>query len=164
MTDCEWSASDDRLNPVLERGEMFKWSEVRRGVFNIQAGYHQRHTLPSYPGYTVSACSSQPSSTTCTSPPQQTKPNPGPSSRTPSQHRNSAGHYLQAHDDVGGVAGGGELCFADKMLGFWPTSCGAQKINSDKKNGKYARYEGSGDDREPGFKMVLWWLLAAVMV
>ncbi|KAH6847413.1 major facilitator superfamily domain-containing protein [Chaetomium sp. MPI-CAGE-AT-0009] len=30
------SASDDRFNPVLEREEKFKWSEVRRGIFNVQ--------------------------------------------------------------------------------------------------------------------------------
>jgi hypothetical protein len=29
------------------------------------------------------------------------------------------------------------------------------KINRDKKNGKYSQYEGSGDDRDPAFKMVL---------
>ncbi|KAK0713164.1 major facilitator superfamily domain-containing protein [Lasiosphaeria miniovina] len=29
------------------------------------------------------------------------------------------------------------------------------KINRDKKNGKYAVFEGSGDDRDPSFKMIL---------
>jgi hypothetical protein len=29
------------------------------------------------------------------------------------------------------------------------------KINRDKKQGKYAQYEGIGDDRDPAFKMVL---------
>jgi hypothetical protein len=29
------------------------------------------------------------------------------------------------------------------------------KINRDKGNGKYAEFEGSGDDRDPNFKMVL---------
>ncbi|KAL2024981.1 hypothetical protein VTK56DRAFT_3680 [Thermocarpiscus australiensis] len=33
---------------------------------------------------------------------------------------------------------------------FW-----CAKINRDKKNGKYAEYEGSGDDRDPYFKMTL---------
>ncbi|AEO68110.1 uncharacterized protein THITE_160239 [Thermothielavioides terrestris NRRL 8126] len=30
------STSSERFNPVLEREEKFKWSEVRRGVFNLQ--------------------------------------------------------------------------------------------------------------------------------
>ncbi|KAL4877908.1 major facilitator superfamily domain-containing protein [Aspergillus karnatakaensis] len=29
------------------------------------------------------------------------------------------------------------------------------KVNRDKRNGKYAKYEGYGDDRDPNFKMVL---------
>jgi hypothetical protein len=29
------------------------------------------------------------------------------------------------------------------------------KINRDKQRGKYAQFEGSGDDRDPQFKMVL---------
>lgn len=29
------------------------------------------------------------------------------------------------------------------------------KINRDKRLGKYAKYEGSGDDRDPSFFMVL---------
>jgi hypothetical protein len=29
------------------------------------------------------------------------------------------------------------------------------KINRDKARGKYARYEGKDDDRDPSFKMVL---------
>ncbi|KAH6623471.1 major facilitator superfamily domain-containing protein [Chaetomium tenue] len=30
------SASGERFNPVLEREERFQWSEVRRGIFNVQ--------------------------------------------------------------------------------------------------------------------------------
>lgn len=30
-----------------------------------------------------------------------------------------------------------------------------RKINRDKRNGKYAEFEGSGDDRDPGFVMIL---------
>lgn len=29
------------------------------------------------------------------------------------------------------------------------------KINRDKANGKYAQWEGKGDDRDPEFRMVL---------
>ena len=29
------------------------------------------------------------------------------------------------------------------------------KINKDKSAGKYERFEGSGDDRDPAFKMIL---------
>lgn len=29
------------------------------------------------------------------------------------------------------------------------------KINRDKRNGRYSQFEGSGDDRDPNFKMVL---------
>ena len=29
------------------------------------------------------------------------------------------------------------------------------KINRDKANGKYAEFEGKGDDRDPKFKMVM---------
>ncbi len=29
------------------------------------------------------------------------------------------------------------------------------KINRDKDSGKYAEYEGCGDDRDPAFKMIL---------
>jgi len=29
------------------------------------------------------------------------------------------------------------------------------KINKDKKIGKYDKHEGSGDDRDPSFKMIL---------
>lgn len=30
-----------------------------------------------------------------------------------------------------------------------------RKINRDKRNGKYAEFEGSGDDRDPAFVMIL---------
>jgi hypothetical protein len=30
-----------------------------------------------------------------------------------------------------------------------------QKINRDKASGKYAQFEGCGDDRDPEFRMVL---------
>lgn len=29
------------------------------------------------------------------------------------------------------------------------------KINKDKRDGKYAQFEGSGDDRDPAFQMIL---------
>lgn len=29
------------------------------------------------------------------------------------------------------------------------------KVNKDKRNGKYAEFEGTGDDRDPGFVMIL---------
>lgn len=29
------------------------------------------------------------------------------------------------------------------------------KVNRDKRNGKYAKFEGTGDDRDPSFVMVL---------
>jgi hypothetical protein len=29
------------------------------------------------------------------------------------------------------------------------------KINRDKRSGKYAEWEGKGDDRDPDFKMVM---------
>lgn len=53
---------------------------------------------------------------------------------------------------------GARGCLADEDI--WQISILANvlwctKINRDKKNGKYDQYIGSGDDRDPGFKMIL---------
>lgn len=47
----------------------------------------------------------------------------------------------------------GLLCYAWFAVLLNVLYC--MKINKDKRNGKYAEYEGSGDDRDPDFVMIL---------
>ncbi|KAK3948900.1 major facilitator superfamily domain-containing protein [Pseudoneurospora amorphoporcata] len=236
----------DRFNPVLEREEKFKWSEVRRGVFNLQVwltatayfailsglysfglflptiindlkitsnpnqtqlwsvipyavatpvtvviafasdhlklrGIMMLFTLPiAIIGYAVIAnvASAQVRfAMTCLMA-------IGMYSSVPCvlvwNSNNSAGHYKRATTSALQLAianaGGFVATFVypskDKpfyhkghtiLLGLLVYAWFAilanvlwcNKINKDKAKGKYERYEGSGDDRDPAFKMIL---------
>ncbi|KAL2176739.1 major facilitator superfamily domain-containing protein [Thermothelomyces heterothallicus CBS 202.75] len=240
------SARDDRFDPVREREEEFKWSEVRRGIFNIQVwlsatayfailsglysfglflptivedlnitegpnetqlwtvipyavatpitvfvamlsdrlnrrGTLMLTTLPiSIVGYAVIAnviSARVRFAMTCLMA-------IGMYASVPCvlvwNSNNSAGHYKRATTSALQLAvancGGFVATFIypskDKplyhkghtiVLGLLVYAWFAilanvlwcAKINKDKRDGKYAQYEGSGDDRDPKFKMVL---------
>ncbi|KAL2421731.1 hypothetical protein ABEF94_000203 [Exophiala dermatitidis] len=61
---------------------------------------------------------------------------------------NEKPYYVKSHHIVLGV-----LCYA--WLGVLLNVLHILKINRDKANGKYDKYIGYGDDREPSFKLVL---------
>ncbi|KAJ4388503.1 hypothetical protein N0V85_007485 [Neurospora sp. IMI 360204] len=236
----------DRFNPVSEREEKFKWSEVRRGVFNIQVwltgsayfalgaglysfglflptilndlnitsnpnqtqlwsvipyavatpvtvliafasdrlklrGVMMLFTLPiAIIGYAVIAnvASAQVRfAMTCLMA-------IGMYSSIPCilvwNSNNSAGHYKRATSSALqlaiGNAGGfvatfvyppkdrplyhkGQTILLGLLVYAWfailANVLWCNKINKDKAAGKYERYEGSGDDRDPAFKMIL---------
>lgn len=56
--------------------------------------------------------------------------------------------YKKSHEIILGL-----LCTAWVLVAANVLWC--RKINRDKASGKYARFEGCGDDRDPAFKMVL---------
>ncbi|KAK4231833.1 putative major facilitator superfamily transporter [Podospora fimiseda] len=237
---------DERFNPVLEREERFKWSEVKRGISNLQVwftatayfailsglysfglflptiindlkitsnpnetqlwsvipyavatpitvcvafasdrlklrGVIMLFTLPvAIIGYAVIANVSSPHvrfGMTCLMA-------IGMYSSVPPvlvwNSNNSAGHYKRATTSALQLAiancGGfvatfvypkkdgplyhkghtiilGLLVYA--WFGILANILWCIKINKDKRNGKYAKFEGSGDDRDPMFKMIL---------
>lgn len=47
----------------------------------------------------------------------------------------------------------GLLCYA--WVAVLANVLYCRKINRDKRRGKYAQFEGCGDDRDPGFVMIL---------
>ncbi|KAK4242831.1 hypothetical protein C8A03DRAFT_28830 [Achaetomium macrosporum] len=240
------STSSERFNPVIEREERFKWSEVRRGVFNVQVwltstayfailsglysfglflptiindmkitsnanetqlwsvipyavatpitvliafasdrlnlrGVMMLCTLPvAIVGYAVIANVSAASvrfGMTCLMA-------IGMYASVPCvlvwNANNSAGHYKRATTSAlqlavancGGFVAtfvypshegplyhkGHTICLALLVYAWFAILANVlwcAKINRDKKNGKYAQYEGSGGDRDPRFKMVL---------
>lgn len=62
--------------------------------------------------------------------------------------KTEAPSYHKSHTIVMGL-----LCYAWVGVALNVLYCA--KINRDKRNGKYAQYEGYGDDRDPEFKLVL---------